>query len=138
MRRTRYSRRNAAVGSVTVRFDHTLLADPVEVLVELQVGDQPAYVSEPILVGPAAPSGTGWVGSGPMEWTVPVMRSQPLRISVRRIDDGRQIARFELSGWLDRTDPTELGRLDSGQGVRLNWRLATPYWSALTLPDQGT
>jgi hypothetical protein len=75
---------------------------------------------------------------GPTEWVVPVARASAITMSVRRLDDGRTIARFELPGWLEGTDPADLGRLDDGQGVRLNWRLATPYWSALALPEIGT
>ncbi|MBD3221882.1 hypothetical protein GF314_11635 [bacterium] len=126
-----------SLAGVTARLEPDRASGPMDVTVELRVGDAPPRISQPLRIGPSAPAGTGWVGATPVDWQIAVAPSEPVVMVVRRVDDAREIARFEAGGWLDGLDPVDLGRLDDGGGARLTWRLASPYWDGLTLPELG-
>ena len=124
-----------ALSGVTVRLDQSLADEPQDVVVALQVGQGDPLRTERLRLGPAAPAGTGWVGSATVDWSVGLAAGTPLSIRVLAADTGQELARFETSGWLADWDPRDLRGLDSGAGVRISWRLAEPYWQGLVLPE---
>ena len=124
-----------ALGGVTVRLDQSLADEPQNVVVVLQVGQGDPLRTEVLRLGPAAPVGTGWVGSTTVDWAVDLVAGTSLSVRVLAADAGQELARFETTGWLADWDPRDLRGLDSGTGVRVSWRLAQPYWQGFVLPE---
>ena len=124
-----------ALSGVTVRLEQSLAGEPQDVEIVLQVGQGDPLRIESLRLGPAAPAGTGWVGSATVDWAVGLTAGTPLSIRVLAADTGQELARFETNGWLADWDPHDLRGLDSGTGVRVSWRLAQPYWQGLALPE---
>jgi hypothetical protein len=124
-----------ALDGVTVRLDRNVADTVQQVVVELQIGDGVPLRTAPFELGPAAPAGTGTVGSLDVDWIVAVSAGTPIQIRVLDADGGMEIAGFASTGWLADWDPLDLRGLDSGAGVRVTWRLARPYWEGLVLPE---
>jgi hypothetical protein len=118
---------------VTVRLGEGLTAEPVDVVVEVQVARNAPRVTPAFRVGPAAPAGSGWVGAADVGWALPIQAGDPVRVTVRPSEGDGTLAEFH-GRWLAEWDPRDLGSLASDQGVRISWRLERPYWEALESP----
>ncbi len=68
---------------VTVRLAPDGAAGPVEVVLELWSGEELVLLSAPLAMGPAAPAGSGWVGTVTLDQRLEVSPGQPLRAVVR-------------------------------------------------------
>lgn len=124
-----------SLAGVTVRMDAEQLGEPRDVIVELAVGDEAPRRSSALRLGPAAPAGTGWVGTGPVQWTLRPALGTALVVQVLSAADGTVLASLDCDGWLRDWQPHDLGGLDTGRGVKVSWRLARPYWDGLVLPE---
>lgn len=118
------------LAGVTVRLDPTLAATPLDVVVEVQVADQDLLTTAPFRLGPASPAGVGWVGAVEVAREFVIQAGDPIQMTVRPCEGDRALAEFRGT-WLAEWDPLDLASLDAGQGVRVSWRLARPYWQDL-------
>ncbi|MEZ4387881.1 MAG: hypothetical protein R3D98_09950 [Candidatus Krumholzibacteriia bacterium] len=123
-----------SLSGVTVRLDEATLAGPAEVVVELRAADQVVRTSGPIALGPAAPAGSGWVGTGETPWDLDLATGEPVQVVVRSVGTGRELAHFS-GRWLADWDPLDLSGLEADAGVRLTWKLAHPYWETARTPS---
>ncbi|HOX25580.1 MAG TPA: hypothetical protein PLL30_11585 [Candidatus Krumholzibacteria bacterium] len=124
-----------SLSAVTVRIDGAPGRQPPDLIVELRVGDAPPWRSARIELGPAAPAGSGWVGTVNLGWTVRLTTGARLAVRVLAADDGAVVTAAGSDGWLEDWQPHRLGGMDAGNGVRLSWYLTAPYWEALALPS---
>jgi len=118
------------LAGVTVRLDPTLSATPLDVVVEVQVADHDLLTTAPFRLGPASPAGVGWVGAVDVAREFAIRAGDPIQMTVRPCEGDRALAEFRGT-WLAEWDPVDLASLDAGQGVRVSWRLARPYWQEL-------
>jgi len=122
------------LAGVTVRLDAGRGDAPRDVVVEIQTGRERPWRSEPVRLGPAAPAGSGWVGTGAVAWDLPVSQGAALQVRVLDAAEGTLLASVGCAHWLADCEPADLGALDSGDGVRVSLRLQRPYWQLLELP----
>jgi hypothetical protein len=120
---------------VTVRLDQELASAPRQVVVELVAGTEEPLRTEPLRLGPAAPAGSGWVGSSQLDWTRDLAPGTPLAVRILDAADGHELARLVCTGWLEDWTPRKLSGLSSERGVRVSWHLASSFWGRLELPE---
>ena len=120
---------------VTVRLGQELSTEPRDVVVELQAGAETPFTSGWVRLGPAAPAGSGWVGSGEVAWALDLVGGANLSVRVRDAVSGDVLGQIAAGAWLVDRGPRGLGNLDIGNGVRVAWKLAGPYWRDLMLPE---
>jgi hypothetical protein len=118
---------------VTVRLEPAT-TDGSPVLIELEAGGRRS-VSSPVTLSPAAPAGSGWVGTTAAPWRLTPVAGERLRARVLRASDRRHLATFDYGPWLEETGPETLKRFQVSPGGRIAWRLGDHYWSALRLPN---
>ncbi len=121
------------LGDVTVRLEPGA-SDGSPVLVEFEAGGRRS-VSSPIALSPAAPAGSGWVGTTAVNWRVAPATGERLGVRVLRAADRRALVTLDYDPWLEASGPEVLKRFQPGEGGRVAWRLGNDYWSALNLPD---
>ncbi len=122
-----------SLADVTVRLDQGT-TDGSPVLVELEAGGR-RTVSPAIVLSPAAPAGSGWVGTVAVNWKVTPAAGERLAVRVLRAADRRCLVTLDYGPWLEETGPDMLKRFQAAEGGRVAWRLGESYWSALHLPD---
>jgi len=122
-----------AVSGFTVRLDQDLLDVPRNLLVEAQTADAVTRVTSPLVAGPAAPVGSGWVGATSVVWDLPLIHDQHMTLLVRDADSGQVLATYD-GRWLTQWEPADLTVLDNGAGVRLSCRLENDFWGDVSLP----
>lgn len=122
-----------SLADVTVRLDQAV-TDGSPVLVELSAGGRTLTTSA-FPLSPAAPAGSGWVGTTAARWKLAPAAGERLAIRVLAADDRRTILTLDYDPWLAASGPETLKRFQPAQGSRVCWRLAEDYWSALRLPE---
>jgi hypothetical protein len=127
------------LAAVTVRLDPAVLGDGQDVRIELRVGDGEAvWISDPFPVGPAAPAGSGWVGTGQLDWRIPVAAEEAVTVTVLRIEDGEELLTVVYPALRDGTGAGALARpRESGDG-KVDFRLRSSFWQQIELPDPGS
>jgi hypothetical protein len=75
------------------------------------------------------------VGSGELQWEFNVQAGTPLLVRVLDAGSGEELGRIPVGGWLTDRGPRDLGALGAEGGVRVSWRLASPFWQTLALPE---
>jgi hypothetical protein len=132
---------------VTVRLGPSSLKVPTDVVLEIDPGkEDPILRTPPFLVGPAAPAGTGWVGTLPLDLHWMVRPGQHLRITLHRAADGTSLLDVEYDptqeGWV----PAALTRLQAGRHPvaaadtakespgGIIFKVADGFWQKLDLP----
>jgi hypothetical protein len=124
--------------AVTVRLEPGELAEPTDVLVELEVGSgSEKLVSPPVPLGPAAPAGTGWVGTVSVDWTATLDPGQDLGIRVVSRDGKTEYLTAPCAALNDGGGAGLLARPLPGVGGSVGLRMDPAYWKALRLPDLG-
>ena len=76
---------------VTVRLAAAVLPEPTSVLLEIHSGEKLLLSTAPFTVGPAAPAGTGWVGTQNLDRVLVVKPTDPLQVNVRQADGGQPL-----------------------------------------------
>jgi hypothetical protein len=122
-----------SLADVTVRLDQGT-TDGSPVLVELEAGGR-RTISPAVALSPAAPAGSGWVGTAAVNWRVAPADGERLSVRVLAAADRRVLVTLDYGPWLDECSPDILRRFQPGEGGRVAWRLADDYWSQLRLPD---
>ncbi len=126
-----------ALSGVTVRLNQDLSTESRDVVVELKVGAEALYTTDWVRLGPAAPAGTGWVGSGELDWQLGLSAGTSVSLRVLDAASGDVLGELPAGSWLVDRGPQDLSGLDAGDGVRVAWRLAGPYWQDIALPELG-
>jgi len=127
-----------SLSGVTVRLDNDVATTPRDVVVELVAEGTPTLQTEPLHLGPAAPAGTGWVGSTSLAWSRELTTGTPMQVRVLDAESGVELIRLDCQGWLQDWTPQDLRGLSSDRGIKVSWRLEKGYWGDLDLPELGS
>jgi len=120
--------------ATTVRLDSELLSSPTDVVLVLRVEpDGMELRSEPFRLGPAAPEGTGWVGTRALDWAPELKFDQRIRAIVLDHDTQQPLLEVNYPPLSERVGPGALARPRPGEGGRLSFRLASAYWRSLSV-----
>ena len=127
------------VSRVTVRLDQAAASEGLEVQLELRTPDRGGvWTSEPFRLGPAAPTGTGLVGTAEVDWNVPLSPLHQMSGRVVAVDDRRTLLDVSWESLAGGAGPAALQRAGSGDSGSLSVRADLPeYWRSLSLPDPG-
>jgi hypothetical protein len=118
---------SATLTSVTVRLAASVMIEQADVLLEIMTDDgQTSFRTASFPVGPAAPAGTGWVGTHDLNITLPIKHDQPVWVIVRAAGSGEELLRvvYEASG--ENMLPGSLMRPRFGSRVGVAGESATP------------
>ena len=123
--------------SVTVRLEQDHLEGLEKVVFEFQVlpGGE-IFQSEPFNVGPAAPAGSGWVGTVQLTASVPLGPRESFRGAVRSLEDGRELMNVQYPSLSDGGGPGALERPRSGQSGNLNIKSDGRWWRNIEIPTK--
>lgn len=127
------------VTRTTVRLDPKVILAPTEVQVELRTPAQGAvWTSEPFAVGPAAPAGSGWVGTAALNWTIPLPATQKLTARVVNASDQGVLLEIEYPSMSEGMGPDGLERPKAGAVGSLSFSAELEqYWRSLQIPEPG-
>jgi hypothetical protein len=127
------------VTRTTVRLDPAVITAPTEVQVELRTPNLGAvWTSKPFAVGPAAPAGSGWVGTIALNWTVPLSAAQKLTARVLNAADQGVLLEIEYPSQSEGMGPAGLERPKVGAVGSLSFSAELePYWRSLQVPEPG-
>jgi len=138
-----------ALTTVTVRMAAAILKEPTEVRVEiLDKNGQVLGKTKAFEVGPAAPAGTGWVGSLPIALDLELRPDQPLRIIVLVAGSGRTLLTTDYGIDSSLTpaalvipqpcqSPVEVESLGQEKAGSIAFKITDGYWRRLELPDMN-
>jgi len=120
--------------SVVVRLEQEVLAGPCMVTVEFQVGkDGPVRESSPLGMGPAAPEGTGWVGTTSLDWAVDISPLDDFTVRVLSPDHDLPLLEIHYPSLSERMGPGSLVRPRRVDGGSLVFRMGDRWWRELPL-----
>ena len=134
-----------ALTSVTVRFAAGMLEQPTEVFLILTDGKgRPLQSTSAFLMGPAAPEGSGWVGSQPVAMDLNIGPDHSLRAEVKRVEDGTTLLKVDYGTAKDPL-PRALAVTQTGEGApgkgaardgagTVVFKMTDSFWRQLTLP----
>ncbi len=125
---------------ITVRLDQALLNEASEVQLELRTPERGGvWTSEPFVVGPGAPAGTGWVGTAFLDWTVPISPVHQLNARVVTVTDHSELLEITYPSLAEGVGPAALVRPRiSGPGsVGFKAELEV-WWRSLEVPEMGS
>ncbi len=120
--------------TVTIRLAPEALTSPGEVQLEFQSenGTQILY-SEPITIGPAAPEGSGWVGTGFVDFQVSISPVDAFTGRVRAVTGQEVLLEVHYPSLADRVGPGGVSRPRSAAGGSLQFRTEGSWWGSLQL-----
>ncbi len=126
--------RSLGLQAVTVRCGPGAFEAPGEVMVQLLVPGAAAPLPlAPVRLGPAAPAGSGWVGTASVDWRAVVSPHDEL--TVRVLDKaGRELMTTRVPSLADRGGPGALARPRGEGAVTASFRLDPSWWTGLELP----
>ncbi len=126
------------LGAVTVRLDQDRLKNPVEVFFEFRILPQGRIQrSQPFTIGPAAPAGSGWVGTVVLDRKSNLACWAGFQGSVRMVNGGRKLLTVDYPSLGDGVGPGALIRPRSVPGGSLSIKTGDSWWRDLQLPDQS-
>ncbi len=122
---------------VTVRLNQDQLENQESVVFEfLTVPDGGVCRSEPFNIGPAAPAGSGWVGTVALATSVQLSPVQPFRGSIKAVDGGRKMLSVDYPSLSNRVGPGALARPRSGEEGSLQIKISDSWWRSLSMPEK--
>ncbi len=127
------------IGRATVRLNPDQVTEPTEVQLVLRTPERGGvWTSEPFLVGPSAPAGTGWVGTMPVQWTVALSPLHQMTGRVVRASDQHPLLEIAYPSLAEGAGPSALVRPREGEQGNLSFRVdIEAYWSSLEIPALG-
>ncbi|MBE0566241.1 MAG: hypothetical protein IH621_09805 [Krumholzibacteria bacterium] len=126
--------RSLGLTAVTVRFVPDVFAEPTPVVLELLgAGRTVPLRSAPLTVGPAAPAGTGWVGSAALAWRVDVGAGDALAVRVLDLSGG-ELMQVDYPSLNDRVGPGAMARPRGPDVGSVSFQLDPAWWFRPELP----
>ncbi len=124
---------------VTVRLDQGVLTEPTTVQLEFRTPVRGAvWTSEPFLVGPSAPAGTGWVGTTFPDWDVPLSARHRMTCRVVLADDQSVVLDVSYPSLAEGKGPAALVRPWPVEQGSINFKAdLEQYWVGLEIPELG-
>lgn len=124
------------LANVTVRMDFDGLSSDTVVVLNFRVepGGQ-ELVSSPFVLGPAAPAGSGWVGTGTLGWNPIVNADSSFRAEIRIAETGEPLLEAEWGSLNQRMGAGALCRPREARNGSVKFRLEPSYWSELSLSE---
>ncbi len=121
--------------AVTVRLAPDALSEPAQVRVRLRIeplGE--VYESEAFRLGPAAPAGSGWVGTAAVDWTPAVGADNTFSADVISVADGERLLQVAWESLAQRSGPAALTRPREGDAGSIRFLLDSSWWQSLEVP----
>ena len=135
LKRRLESPRGLGLTAATVRLPQAALDEPSTMALTLTAtGDGASFLSEPFTVGPAAPAGSGWVGTTNLDWFPATGAADALAARVLGLDGGEVFA-VDYPSLLDRVGPGAMARPRGEDGYTLSFQLAPDWWRSLEVPE---
>ncbi|MBU8869352.1 MAG: hypothetical protein KOO60_00630 [Gemmatimonadales bacterium] len=125
--------RSLPLTAVTIRFAQAILSEPTEVLLKFRI--EPGgriLVSPPILIGPASPAGTGWVGTGNLGWNPPVGPRSSFKAEVLDAVTGESLLKVDWDSLVEGMGPGLMTRPREGDSGSVKFRLDPAWWGGLS------
>ncbi len=118
---------------LTVRLAQDRLAAAGRAVLELRVlPNGPVVRGRPFSIGPAAPAGSGWVGTvGTGLLLADVTATDAFELKVMGADDGRELLKVDIPSLADGAGPGALSRAQGGDGGTVRGRVGPGWWRAL-------
>jgi len=127
------------LGAVTVRLDQVHLKTPVEVVFEFRILPKGRILrSQPFTIGPAAPAGSGWVGTVVLDRQSNLASWAGFQGTVRLLESGRELLKVDYPSLGDGVGPGALSRPRSGTEGSLSIKTGGSWWRNIQLPAQTT
>ena len=96
-----------------------------------------SLTSDPFVLGPAAPAGTGWVGTANVTWHLGLSPLAGLEVVVRDASNDEELLRVDYASLADGTGPSALTRPREGTDGKISFRMTPSFWQGLRLPPGG-
>ncbi len=123
-----------ALSSVTVRLDQAIMSDPTAVVLELRVDDgEPVLRSDAFPVGPAAPAGSGWVGTLALAGQVMLGSDASLSVVVAPAEGGAALLTIDYGALLATDGPGALSRPRAAASGSVAFKLGDGFWRQLRI-----
>ena len=124
-----------SVGGVTVRLQQQVLTEPQTVSVELAAVDGSwRMVTDAVAVGPAAPAGSGWVGTGAVAWEIPLGPQQECVAQVLAAN-GTVLTTAAYTSLGAGEGPGAMLRPRGDDDGSVAFRIDDAFWRQLVLPS---
>ncbi len=137
LRRQLGLQRELELSLVTVRLDEDRLVGQEEVVFEFRTSrNGKIHRSEPFNIGPAAPAGSGWVGTVTMSATVFLSPNQKFSGTLRSVDEGKELLAVDYPSLSEEVGPGALARPRSGRGGNLLIKTTDGWWRGIQFPEQ--
>jgi len=122
--------------TVTVRLAQEVLEAPAQVVLEFQsdAGGQ-VHRSESFSIGPAAPEGSGWVGTGTVGVQVNLSPVEAFTGRIRSAASGEVLLEVAYPALSDRVGPGGLTRPRPTEAGSLQFQTGDQWWRNLQLPS---
>jgi len=126
-----------ALGAVTVRLDQDQLEESQEVTFAFRILPEGRILrSQPFLIGPSAPAGSGWVGTVNLDRVSNLAPWSSFQGKISLTDGGRELLKVDYSSLLDGSGPGALARPKSGSGGSLRIKTGDSWWKNVHLPEK--
>jgi hypothetical protein len=126
--------RSLPLANVTVRLNRDDLAAEAVVVLKFRIEpDGQELVSSPFALGPAAPAGSGWVGTGSLDWSPVVYPDSGFQAEVQIEATGETLLEVDWASLNQRMGAGALCRPREGAAGSVKFRLDPDYWSELSL-----
>lgn len=127
--------RNIELTMVTVRVEQNLLSGPERAVFEFQtLPDGKIHRSASFNIGPAAPAGSGWVGTVRLEEILALSPMQKFRGTVRSVHGDQLLVNVEYPSLSERVGPGALARPRSGSAGSLLIKIENQWWKSIRFP----
>jgi hypothetical protein len=122
--------------TVVIRLEQEQLPGPADVGILLEVGNSGRLLpSRTVHMGPAAPQGTGWVGTVNLDWQVDVAPGDALIARVMSPGGDAVLLEVNYPSLADRVGPGGLGRQQRADSGSLVFTASDSWWRTLPLPE---
>lgn len=124
---------------VTVRLDQDVLSEPTSVQLEFRTPVRGGvWTSEPFIVGPSAPAGTGWVGTAFLDWNISLSPRHQMTARIVLTDEPGSVLDVSFPSLAEGTGPAAMVRPWRSEQGSLSFRTdLEQYWSAMEIPELG-